>query len=615
MAMGSGVREFVLKVVADVKDATKGLDDLEGATSKTSDKVKGIAKGIATGVAVGAVVKFGKDAVMAASEAEQSFGAMSSVFGDSAGEMERFGASASKNLGISTQEFNQLSAVTGALLKNAGLPMEQVTKSTEELTQRASDLSAMFGTDVTDSVSAMSSAFKGEFDPLEKYGISLKAADVTARAMAEGYVDASGKVTDAGKAIATQEIIMEQSADAAGTFAKESDTLAGSSQIMTAQMKDAQAQMGQALLPIMVKIMGVITPMVDMFQKYSNILIPIAGVIGGIVLAMKAYEVGQMAVKLATTAWTGVQWLLNAAMAANPLGLIVIAIAAVVAGIVLLYTKVDWFRNFVDAAISGMVDAWNWLKDAIIGVFNWVRDNWPLLLAIITGPIGIAVGLIVKNWDTIKNAVMAAFNWIKDNWPLLLAILTGPFGLAVLAIQRNWDTIKDGVRTAIDAVKNAVSNVAGIISSPFQKGVDLAKSAWEGLMTLIRAAWNTINNALSGIAAVIKYPFEQAVNGIKSLWNNTIGRFSFTVPSWVPGIGGKGWSAPRMAKGGIVTGPTVALIGEAGPEAVIPLGRGGGLGLGSVTINVYALTANAEVGRKVYEALREYERISGKQLA
>ena len=59
--------------------------------------------------------------------------------------------------------------------------------------------------------------------------------------------------------------------------------------------------------------------------------------------------------------------------------------------------------------------------------------------------------------------------------------------------------------------------------------------------------------------------------------------------------------------------PTLALIGEAGPEAVVPLSGAGGFG--NVTINVYALTANAEVGRKVYEALREYERTSGKAVA
>jgi SLT domain-containing protein len=65
-----------------------------------------------------------------------------------------------------------------------------------------------------------------------------------------------------------------------------------------------------------------------------------------------------------------------------------------------------------------------------------------------------------------------------------------------------------------------------------------------------------------------------------------------------------------MAQGGIVNRPTIALIGEAGPEAVIPLSKAGGLG--NVTINVYALTANAEVGRKVFEALQEYNRTTGK---
>ena len=82
----------------------------------------------------------------------------------------------------------------------------------------------------------------------------------------------------------------------------------------------------------------------------------------------------------------------------------------------------------------------------------------------------------------------------------------------------------------------------------------------------------------------------------------------------MPFAGGKSFHIPEMAKGGIVNGPTVALLGEAGPEAVVPLSRGGS-GFGSVTINVYALTANAEVGRKVYEALQEYGRTSGRAIA
>jgi hypothetical protein len=91
-------------------------------------------------------------------------------------------------------------------------------------------------------------------------------------------------------------------------------------------------------------------------------------------------------------------------------------------------------------------------------------------------------------------------------------------------------------------------------------------------------------------------------NGIADLWNNTIGKLSFKVPSWVPGIGGKGFEVPnipKLADGGIVTGPTLALIGEAGPEAVVPLDRAGGMG--GVTINV-----NGGDPVAVVDALRRY---------
>jgi len=101
-------------------------------------------------------------------------------------------------------------------------------------------------------------------------------------------------------------------------------------------------------------------------------------------------------------------------------------------------------------------------------------------------------------------------------------------------------------------------------------------------------------------------------NGIAAAWNNTFGKLSFKVPSWVPGVGGKGFEVPNipmLANGGIIAnGPQLALIGEAGPEAVIPLDRmnefgGGG---GNVTIHVNGGDPNA-----VVDALRKYYRQNG----
>ena len=118
---------------------------------------------------------------------------------------------------------------------------------------------------------------------------------------------------------------------------------------------------------------------------------------------------------------------------------------------------------------------------------------------------------------------------------------------------------------------------------------------------------------------VIKAPFKTAFDAIKYLWNHTVGGFGFSVPSWVPGVGGKSFKIPMMATGGIVTGPMIAMIGERGPEAVIPLDMlanmtGGNSQAPNVIINVYALDATAQTGRKVYDSLREYARVSGNQL-
>jgi len=100
-------------------------------------------------------------------------------------------------------------------------------------------------------------------------------------------------------------------------------------------------------------------------------------------------------------------------------------------------------------------------------------------------------------------------------------------------------------------------------------------------------------------------------NGIARIWNGTLGKLAFKLPDWLPGdLGGKGFSMPNipmLADGGIVNKATLAVIGESGPEAVIPLDRMGSMGGGgSVTINVNGGDPNA-----VVDALRSYMRMNG----
>lgn len=139
------------------------------------------------------------------------------------------------------------------------------------------------------------------------------------------------------------------------------------------------------------------------------------------------------------------------------------------AGILLALGPIGLVIAAVAAAAALIIMNWDAIKSGVQAVWGWIKDNWPLLLTILTGPIGLAVIAVVRYWDTIKNAAAAVFDWIKQNWPLLLVIITGPVGLAVYAVIKNLDTIRQGFANALNAVKNIWSGIAswfgGIVSS------------------------------------------------------------------------------------------------------------------------------------------------------
>jgi hypothetical protein len=109
--------------------------------------------------------------------------------------------------------------------------------------------------------------------------------------------------------------------------------------------------------------------------------------------------------------------------------------------------------------------------------------------------------------------------------------------------------------------------------------------------------------------------FKALFNGIATIWNNTVGKLSFKVPGWVPGLGGKGFDVPNipmLANGGIVTSATLALIGERGPEAVVPLSKAGqyGMGGGDIYLTVQALDPQT-AAQSVVKALQSFNRTNG----
>ncbi len=129
---------------------------------------------------------------------------------------------------------------------------------------------------------------------------------------------------------------------------------------------------------------------------------------------------------------------------------------------------------------------------------------------------------------------------------------------------------------------------------------------------------DTLGSIIPGIFSPFGPAFGAAMTAIRTLWNGTIGGFGFSVPGWIPEIGGREFRIPNMPKveipfladGGIVTGPTLAMIGEAGDEAVIPLDRAGSFGGGgNMTVNI-TMPAGTD-GDDVVRALQSYQRRRG----
>ena len=252
-------------------------------------------------------------------------------------------------------------------------------------------------------------------------------------------------------------------------------------------------------------------------------------------------------------------------------------------GIALAETK-----ESIGAALIPVVEA---LLPYLTAFGAWAQENTKVFL-IIAGAIGGIAGTILTLNAAMKvyaavqmiaNGVIAAWNALLYANPITLVILAVVAFIAILA-----------------ALYFKFDSVRKIVDTVFQGMLKGGKAVFDGLTTYFTAIFNI---------------YKSLFNGIAKLWNGTVGKLAFNIPSWVPVIGGKGFEVPEipmLGDGGIVTGPTLALIGERGPEAVVPLsGRGGG-GMGNYTININGgLGSSAEIGTAVVNAIRAFNRQNG----
>ncbi len=250
------------------------------------------------------------------------------------------------------------------------------------------------------------------------------------------------------------------------------------------------------------------------------------------------------------------------------------------------------FGDTLDGSSGGLRNG----KDVLDGF----GDSMEALGATLPGPIGnvaMFAGGVADMADGLGGLLAPALARAKGAMLALNAtIAANPIGFAVLAIAaltagfviayKKSETFRNIVHGAMDGARKAIGWVV-------DKG--------EELLGWFKSAPGKIASTLSGVAKIITAPYRTAFNLIADAWNNTVGRLSFSVPGWVPGLGGKGWDVPdipKFANGGRTTaGPMI--VGERGPEVFVPdvpghvittnqmRGGSGGAGAINLTINQY----------------------------
>jgi hypothetical protein len=515
-------KTLAVKVDANVTGADKirGLGDSLGHVGVQLGKLA-----VAAGAAFVGVGAFTSNF---ASDLNESLSKVGVVFGDNADEIERWSKSAAGALGISQQQALESAGTFGNLFSAMEIGPEVSADMSTSLVELASDLASFNNLDPTDVLDKLRAGIVGEAEPLRTLGVNISAARTEAKALELGLGGVGRELTAAEKATANYALIMEDTALAQGDFARTSDGMANQQRTVAATFQDTMASVGQAFIPLIESLLPQVTAGLQAFGGFVTENMPTIQAVIKAVLDGIGAGFNFLTTTIIPSAVEIFTWL-----AANVFPT--------------LATAIDWIANNVLPVLIGAFEA----------VFGWVDQNWPTISSIIgqaLGAIQTAVGVV---------------------WPIVEAIATVLFPAVSTAATTLF--------TALDASFKLIGGVFEVLGTVVSGVVRGIVEVWNVLAAFFRRSVEAFGRIGDAIFKPLGDGFGAAIKVIKSIWNAFV-RFwngiQISVPAinipFVGRVGGFNFGLPDLpflAEGGIVTRPTLGVLGEKGPEAIIPLDK------------------------------------------
>jgi hypothetical protein len=274
----ANIGDLMMRVVADMKgfsttvtkEAEKTGDKAGAGLGKSMNKSlkgqlgTGFVQGLGIGGALGVVgaLEMGTraltDAIFgsidAASDQREAMSLAGQVFEENTDQMADWADGAADAFGQSKTEALNFASSFGTALKNVGFSLDETADKSQDLTRLAADLGSAFNASSEEAAIALRSGLLGESEPLRRFGVFLSEAAVKSKAAQMGMKAVNGQLTNGQKVAARYAIIMEQTADSQGMFGRDTNSLADAQKRLTAEVENLQAEVGTALVPIMVEL-------------------------------------------------------------------------------------------------------------------------------------------------------------------------------------------------------------------------------------------------------------------------------------------------------------------------------------------------------------------------
>ena len=584
--MATSISRNVNFVMNLKNNATKELQGFHGQLKQIEPELKKMA--IMGTAAFAGITAVAYKAVGAAAENEGAWNKFNTVFGEHAKEMGDWITDVRQRLPSATTDIVKMASGIQDLLIPMGFARDEAMGMTQETIELANALAAFNDVPVEQVLEAMISGFSGMTRPLKQFGVDVPVERLEAMARQQGIVESGFKELD----FETQRIVKaqlllqaayEDSADALGGFEVNQDSFIRRQQELRATLSDLMNDIGDSLLPMFDDALKRLIPLVD---KIADWIRENPDLVRQIILLSGAMA-GLVAI-------------------AGTLGLLLLAIttpALVITGVIAGLAAVSFL----------VVRNWEKIKETLEPLTDTLKHLWGIISTVLTPS-------LVRIKESIKNLwleMLALWNVVS---PILIPILKTLGFIIGAGLFGAIGVIIGGIKLFIDTL-NVLINVFKFVTS-------VIKMAIEGWVSLFKWLWNILfGNSI----------IPDMVEGFKNAWNAIVGIFSSAqdrivsimenIIGWAQRaidlarrareLAGGAISGARdrissglsritpFANGGIVTRPTLGLVGEAGPEAIIPLNKAGGMGM---TINInggfFGSDAGEEIGDQIIKRLQ-----------